>query len=333
MGKHMKMRLAISSLLLSLAALVSSAQADHRRIRIGYASFTPAMATLWVAKERQFFEKNDLDVELIAIQGGAPTVQATIAGDLAFGMASGIPVVVSAIQGSGGTLLAGIINTLPYQLFAAKGITRVEQLKGKKLAVARFGGPADYAARFVIAKSGLKPVQDVALLQIGGHAERLAAVIAGSVEAALIEPPQTLIARKAGLNLIADVPQMGLEAQHTSLFTTKSFIANHPRTTQATMKALVQAIHFYRTRKEETMKIFAKYMRIDDREALGEAHEHYIQKGIPRKPYPTLQGVQSIIDGEAEKNPKARGLKAEQFVDLRFLQQLDQSGYIDSLYK
>lgn len=329
----MKRAILLELLFLGVFFLPNSVQADHRKIRVGYASLTPAMATLWVTKEGKFFEKNQLEVELIAIQGGAPTVQATLSGELAFGMASGIPVIVSAIQGSGGVILAGIINTLPYQLYASKEITRVEQLRGKRVAISRFGGPADYAVRFVLEKSGLKPVQDVALLQIGGHGERLAALSARAVDAALIEPPQTLIARKAGFNLIADVPRMGLEAQHTSLFTTKSFIANHPRTVQAMMKALVEGIHFYRTRKEETMKIFAKYMRITDQEALAESHEQYIQKGIAPKPYPTLKGIQSLLDLEAEKNPKAKGARAEQFVDIRFLQELDQSGYIDSLYK
>jgi NitT/TauT family transport system substrate-binding protein len=303
------------------------------KIRIAYSSISGNQVPAWIAYEKEFFRKNGLEVELVFIEGGARAVNALLSGDVAFSQMAGSSVLQSNLQGLDVVMIAGFLNTMDYQLVVHKSIIRPDQLKGKTMAVSRFGSSSDFATRYALDKYGLVPDKDVAILEIGSQPARFAALEAGKIQGAMVAVPLTLKAKKMGFHILADLQMLGLEYQHTGLATTQALIKSRPDLVRNIMKAYVEGIHYYKTHPREALIVLQKYLKVDDVEALAETYEVIGLTLIPERPYPTLRGIQIMLRELAAKEPKAKTARPEQFVDTRFVKELDSSGFIDRLYK
>ncbi|HET8562886.1 MAG TPA: ABC transporter substrate-binding protein, partial [Candidatus Binatia bacterium] len=279
------------------------------------------------------FRKYGLDVQLIFVESGSRSVQTLISGDVSAAQVGGSAVLQSNLQGSGVVLIAGFINTLDYKFIVSRDITRPDQLKGKTVAVSRIGSSSDFATRYALEKYGLVPDKDVAILQIGSQPARFSALEAGKIHGVMIAIPLTAKAKKIGLNTLADLQMLGLEYQHTALGVSQSLIKKDPELVRGILKAFVEAIHYMKTHRKESMTVLAKYLKTDDPDALEESYEAIGQALIPEKPYPTLKGIQIMLREMGVKDANARTARPEQFVDLSFMQELDRSGFIDRLYR
>lgn len=304
-----------------------------KKIRIAYSGISGSQAPAWLAYEKGFFRKYGLDVQLVFVEGGSRAVQTLISGDVSAAQVAGSSVIQSNLQGSGVVLIGGFLNTMDYKLVVARDITRPEQLKGKTVAVSRFGSSSDFATRYALEKYGLEPGKDVSFVQIGSQPARFAALEAGNIQGVMIAVPLTLKAKQMGFNTLADLQMLGLEYQHTGLAVTQEVIRSQPELVRDILRAFVEAIHFYKTRRRESLEILAKYLKTDDMAALEETYEAVGLALIPQKPYPTLKGINIMLQELAIKEPKAKAAQPEQFVDLRFIKELDSSGFIDRLYK
>jgi ABC-type nitrate/sulfonate/bicarbonate transport system substrate-binding protein len=302
------------------------------RIRVSYGSISASTIPIWITKDVGLFARHGLDVELAFVEGGAKAMAALVAGDVAIAQLGGSHVVSSHVAGADAVILAGMVNVLEYKIMVAKGITRPEQLRGKRAAVATIGGSGYLAMQYALDKWGMAPDRDVALLQIGSQPARLQALMAGGVDAAVLSLPATLRAEKAGFRALLDLSTEGLEYQQLAVATTRGFIDARPETVRRFLRAYVEGIAFLKTNKEPSLKILAKYFRSSDRDELEAAYNEYALRIIQRKPYPTLKGLQLVMDELAPRNPKVRSARPEQFVELRFLRELDESGLIDRLY-
>jgi NitT/TauT family transport system substrate-binding protein len=260
-------------------------------------------------------------------------VQTLISGDVTAASVAGASVIQSNLQNSGLVMIAGFLNTLDYQFIVSKDITNPEHLKGKTMAVSRFGSSSDFATRYTLERYGLSPEKDVSIVQIGSQPARFAALETGKIQGAMVSIPLTAKARKMGLNALADLQMLGLEYQHTGLAVTQSLIKSRPELIRNMTKAFVEAIHFLKTHRKESMAVLQKYLKTDDVEALQETYEAIGMTLVPEKPYPTLKGIQIMLREMAAKDPKAAAAKPEQFVDLSFMGELDKSGFVDRLYK
>ena len=214
-----------------------------------------------------------------------------------------------------------------------KNITRPDQLKGKMMAVSRFGSSSDFATRYALDKYGLVPEKDVTILEIGSQPARFAALEAGKIQAAMVAVPLTLKAKALGFHSLADLQMLGLEYQHTSLATTQALIKSRPDLVRNIMKAYVEGIHYYKTHRAESLAILAKYLKAADGDVLTEVYEDIGLALIPQKPYPTLRGISVMLRELAARDPKIKAARPEEFVDLTFIKELDSSGFIDRLYK
>jgi ABC-type nitrate/sulfonate/bicarbonate transport system substrate-binding protein/LysM repeat protein len=315
------------------AAADSSAPPALRKVVIGYSAIAPNQLPAWVAYEHGFFRKYGLDVQLIFVESGSRAVQTLISGDVSAAQVAGSAVLQSNLQGSGVVLIAGFINTLDYKFIVSRDITRPDQLKGKTVAVSRIGSSSDFATRYALEKYGLVPDKDVAILQIGSQPARFSALEAGKIHGVMIAIPLTAKAKKIGLNTLADLQMLGLEYQHTALAVSQGLIKKDPELVRNMLKSFVEAIHYMKTHRKESMAVLAKYLKTDDPDALEESYEAIGQALIPEKPYPTLKGVQIMLREMGAKDANARSARPEQFVDLSFIQQLDSSGFIDRLYR
>ena len=304
-----------------------------KKVVIAYSSISPNQAPSWAAYETGLFRKYGLDVQLIFVESGSRTVQTLVSGDVVAAQVAGAGVIQSNLQGSGVVLIAGFLNTLDYKLMVSRDITRPDQLKGKAVAVSRAGSSSDFATRYALEKYGLVPDKDVAILQIGSQPARFAALETGKINGVMVSIPVTARAAKLGFNALADLQMLGLEYQHSALAVSQSLIKSQPDLVRNILKAHVEAIHYMKTHRKETLAILAKYLKTDDADALQEAYEAEIEALIPQKPYPTLKGIQTILRELGAKDAAARAARPEQFVDLTFMKELDSSGFIDRLYK
>jgi len=309
------------------------AQAQTKKLNLAYSATSPYQAPLIIAKEAGFLKKNGLDVSLIFTPGGSLGFQAMMGGDVAMVLADGSAAVAGNLAGADIVIIASLLNTFPYSLISLPEIKRVEQLVGGKVAVSRFGSATDLSVRMALAKVGLNPEKDVTLLQIGAQTARVAALQTKNVQATIITPPFTLTARKMGYTTLIDMAQLNIPFELTALLTTKVFIRSQRDVINLVVKSLVESIHFYKTEKEPSIKILSRYLQTTDREALEETYREIALKVVPEKPYPTLPGLQTIIDELAMRNPKAKNAKPEDFVDMSFVKKLDDEKFFDRLYK
>jgi NitT/TauT family transport system substrate-binding protein len=304
-----------------------------QRVNVAYSSISGNNAPLWVTHEKGFFRKYGLDVQVVLIESGTTAVQSLISGEVNFAHMAGAAVMQSNLRGADAVMIAGVVNTLIFQLYTDKSITRPDQLKGKAVGVTRFGSSTDFAMRYALERYGLDPAKDVTILQLGNVPAILSALEAGKLQGAMLSPPTTLRAKKAGFPVLADLQMLGLEYQHTGLATTRSLIKSRPELVRDFMRAYVEGIHYAKTHRKETLEVLTKYLRTDDKDVLDETYELIMATLVPEKPYPTLKGIQIILREMGAKDPAARAAKPEQFVDLTFVKELDGSGFVDRLYK
>ena len=303
------------------------------KVRIAYSAISSSQLVGWVAYEAGFFKQNGIDVEFIFIEGGPRAVRALTSGEVPFALVAGAPVLQSNLQGSSAVVITGFMNTMDYQFVVDKKISQPEQLKGTTVAVSQSGSSSDFATRYMLQQYGLEPGKDVTILEIGSQPARFSALGSGKIQGVMVAIPLTLTAKKMGFNILVDLQMLGLEYQYTALATTREFIKARPDIVRAVVKSSVEAIHYLKTHRQETLEILRKYMRINDTDALVEAYEQSGLNLIPEKPYPTLRGIQLMLGELGAKDPKAKAAKPEQFVDSSFVKELDASGAIDRLYK
>jgi NitT/TauT family transport system substrate-binding protein len=311
------------------------ALAQMTRVNVGYSAVSADQLPAWVAKEAGIFAKNGLDVPLIFFTGGTTAILALVSKDVPITQVSGPGLVNSVLAGSDAVFVAAGMTSLNYVLMGKPGLKTTEQLKGGTLAISRFGSATDSIARFALKKIGLTPGKDLTIVQVGSGPERLNAVMTGKVSAAVINPPSSFIAEKRGLAILADVGKMGLVFQHTGAATTRRFIREHSDTVRRYVKSHVESVHTMWTDKEATIRALGKYMGSGiDREILEKSYENVMTEAFfPKKQYPSLEGLKTVLEDIAERDSRAKAAKSEQFADFSFIKELDQSGFIDGLYK
>ena len=313
------------------AVWIASVGAQLTKINVGYSAISGDQLPAWVAKEAGIFQKNGLDAQLIYFTGGTTAVMALVSADTPMSQVAGAAVVNSALAGSDTVLIVGGVTSLNYYLMAQPQIKTPEQLKGGSVAISRFGSASDFIARFALSKIGLTPGKDVTLVQIGSTGARMDATLTGRVQATVINPPASFIGQKRGMTVLADLPKLGLVYQHTSAGTTRKYIRENPDIVRRYVKSQVEAVHRIYTDKEISIKTLAKYFgRGVEPDILEKTWANLLNDAVlPRKQYPSLEGIKTILATEAKGKPG----KPEDFVDMSFIRELDQSGFIDGLYK
>jgi len=301
------------------------------KINVAYSAISGDALPAWIAKDAGIFEKNGLDVQLVFFTGGTTAVMALVSADTPIAQLAGAAVINSVMAGSDAALIVGGVTSLNYYLMGRPEIKTAEQLKGGSVAISRFGSSSDFIARYALQKVGLTPGKDVTIVQIGSTTARVDAALTGRVQATVVNPPASIIAQKRGMTMLADLPKLGLVYQHTSVATTRKYIREHPEIVRRYVKSQVDAVHRIYTDKEASLRAFARFIgRTVERDVLEKTWENLLSESVlPRKQYPSLEGIKTILTTELKGKPG----KPEDFVDSSFIRELDQSGYIDGLYK
>jgi NitT/TauT family transport system substrate-binding protein len=321
----MNFRIYIGALSIVLASgLLTSAKAAN--INVVWTSEVGQFAPLWVTKEAKLFEKYGNQVQLIFIQGATSAAAALISGDAQVGMFSPQVVIETAAKGLDLTMFGRLGNNMDNRIYARKGIKSLKEVK--RIAISRFGSNADFAARFLLQREGLRPDTDVALLQVGNQSNRIAAVETNNADAAMLTPPMTLQARKLGMVLLVDASKLNIPYSSLFFVARKSYLEKMRADLVNFTKAMIEGVHRYKTDKEFSLKVLAKYMKLQDREVLEENFREY---DFPIKPYPSKEYYDLPIQEVGKKNPKVLKENPERYADMTLVKDIDASGFIDNL--
>ena len=319
-------------LILTVAGLAADRANTAEKLNTSFISATPtASAPIWIAKEMGFFEKNGFDATVIFISGSIRGIQAILAGDILIGEGGGPGLVSARLAGGDVVAIAGTINVLPYYLVAQPSIKKPEELRGKIGGNHIAGTTAEFALRMSLKKLGIDPLKDVQLRVIGGTIERMAALQKGLVHFTVVTEAGKTIAEKNGFPTVVDMIAQGIPFPQNGIYTSGKMIRERPDAVRRYVKAYVQAIHYYKTHKEESLKVLRKYSRVDDRTVLEDSWEWHTRY-FPNVPYPTMDGYQLVLQDMAATNPKAAKANVKEMVDMRFVKELEDSGFIKALY-
>jgi NitT/TauT family transport system substrate-binding protein len=326
-------KFALSMALVLLIGILSLSVAGYAadKVNLAYVSDSPASsAAYWVANDAGLFKKHGLDVDMIFINGSTRSIQSLIAGDLHFAGAVGTSAMNGRMAGGDVVIINGLVNTLPYYLIGKPEIRSPEDLKGKSAATHIPGTSADFALRLALKKFGI-PYESIKAVMVGGAPARVAAVTSGQVDFAVVTEPGKIKGESVGLKMILDMAKLNIPFQFTCTVTTGQMLREHPDTVQRMAKAMAEAIHYYKNHEPEVIKIMQKYTRGQSRGILEGAYDAY-QELFVADTYPTLEGLKNTLEVQSSWDPKAARAKVDDFVDLRFVNELRTSGFIKQLY-
>ncbi len=291
---------------------------------------TNSSVIVWVAKEAGIFKKHGLDLDIIFLNGSVRGIQSLIAGDLGYSGAVGTAVINANLAGADIALIQSQMNTLPYFIIGKPTIKSPEGLKGRAAAVHIPGTSADFAMRLALMKVGI-PYKDIKAVTVGGAPARLAAVTGGQTDFTVVTDGERIQGEKLGLKVIIDMAKLNVPFQFNCTVATRKKIRENPDEVRRVVWAMAESIHFFKTRKDESIKVMQKYTRGLPRDVLEGAHAANSELLI-EDTYPTLEGLKQTLEVQALTDPRASKAKAEDFVELRFVDELKKSGFVDKLY-
>ncbi len=330
----MKLRHTIAvSCFVALLSFCSSAIAQGKpekdRIRIGYAARAVVHSIPYVTREAGFFREEGIQVEVVRTAGNVAPMT-LVSGDVEFSIMSAFLLLPAAVQYRDVVILAGFTRYASMSLVSRPEISTANDLRGKIIGLQRPGDAYEKNARFALRHLGLDPDKDVKFLYLGSNEVMWLGLESRKGSATMLTPPSTLFARKAGMNFLVNLSDLKVEYQGSSLTTRRSFIRDNPNLTLRVVRAMVRGIHFFKTRREETFRILAKFFGTNDREALEESWNY--ASDVPTRPYASESAVQAVINHLVERDPRLAQHKPAEFIDSAPLAELDRSGYIDRLY-
>jgi len=302
---------------------------DLKPFRISL-SLGSAQLPLWAARDAGLFAKHGLNVELLGLQSASRQVQLILAGDTLAASLSGTTPVRARIEGADPIILMGLLNSFTLSVIAVPEIKQPSDLKGRYIGVGNLGGSPTLLTQRLLKKWGLEA--DVKFLATGGYVESVAALEKRRIHAAVLDPPRAYIGRKKfGFIELANLGQEFTYAT-TVIVARESQLRKDRETFLQFAKGVIEGIHRVKTDREFSIKMLGKMLRSSDREILGETYRVFSAL-YEKAPYPTLEGIQPILDEISTENPKAKNYKPENFVDTSIMKQLDQSGFIGGVYR
>jgi NitT/TauT family transport system substrate-binding protein len=303
-------------------------------LRVAYPAPTASFLPLWAAHDAGFFKKNNLSVEIIQVGSSTRGMAALVANQIEVLAGGGTGGVVAQLQGFTDLAIFGTnVHTWVFSVYSIPAIKEVAQLRGKKLAVTRFGGTMDFAARHFLKTQGFEPGKDVVLIQIGSSADIVPAMANGVVESGVMSVPYLFAARKLGLRELADLSQSGIRYAQAALVAKKSFLREKREIVGAFIRSLIEATHYLKTRPADGMRVLGKYTRTDDEDILRQAYHYHVDRLLSRAPEIRPEDIKLLLEEAALSHPKAKGANPQDFIDEGPVREVVRSGLVDQLYR
>jgi NitT/TauT family transport system substrate-binding protein len=320
--------------ILTFVALLSahSAVSAQERLRLAWAGFSPTNSPIWVIEDRKLMQKQGVQPEIIAISASPTVLQALLANEIDAASISVTTLTSSRLAGADTVMIVGVVPTFVDHIVSLSNITTVEQLKGKTAGVNRLGSTSDLGLRLALRKLGVDPDKDVKIIPTGGTAERFAALSKGVTQFTIIPEPFLTQAEKLGFRNLYNITDLKIPFWWNGILSREAIVKTKRPLMLKLTRAMVEAIHIIKTEKEYAKGLIKKNLGVADPEGLERAYKDY-SNVFPEIPYPTPDGVKTMLDDMAPKNPKAASADPKTYVDLSLVAELEKSGFIKQLYK
>jgi NitT/TauT family transport system substrate-binding protein len=330
-------RVALIAMLLGILTVdYSQAQSPRpQQIRVAVSTATPHNTPLWVGRDKKIFEKYGLDVQLLFVMGGALVSQMLASGEIQIAANAPAALVSLIAGGTDIALFLGISNTSPFTLISQPNLKSAADLKGKRLGTARFGGSSHISALIALDHLGLDLKRDrITLLQTGLDPERMAALEQKGLDAAMLQRLATKTMLAKGYTQLLNMNQAKIPYQNTVLASRRDHMTANPKLYDSFIRALIEgyAYVFNKENKQAVKEVLAKNLRLPNADAADDFYAEALEE-MDRKPYPTVQGTQTVIKYVSEQNPKVASVRAEKIIDSSWLKKLDDEGFFDRVYK
>ncbi|MBI4529138.1 MAG: ABC transporter substrate-binding protein [Deltaproteobacteria bacterium] len=298
------------------------------KLRIGYSAISATQVPLWAAEDRGLFKKYGIDAELIYLAGGSKIALALESESIQMGrfnVASGVD---ARLAGASLLVIGSFYDYYYFQIFGKPALQNPSQLKGKVIAASSPGSASEYGIHDALAHFGLKE-NDYKILYAGGTDSRVQALQQGLADAAIISPPNGLIAQKLGFREIANLMEMKIPFGYGGLVAKERWLRQNRETVLNFFRGYLEALAALRQDQEYALRMIGKFSRISDREILLESYRTSIPQ-TPIRPYVKREIVEKAL--KMSKKEAARRADPEKFYDNSSVQELDDSGFIASLF-
>lgn len=300
--------------------------------RLNFAYISPnagSSSVLWVAKDAGIFKKQGLDVNVIYIEGTPKALMALFAGELQLVAGTGPAVASAKVRGADVSMIMGFEVFLPYYLIATPAIKTIEDLKGKVGANHSVATSADFAMRLGLRNIDLDPERDVNLRVVGATNLRMLAMQQNQAQFTVISSTEREEAEKLGFKVLVDLASKRIPYPHSGLISSQKLLREKHDAMVRFGRATVEAIHYFKNNKTQTIAILKKYAKTD-LTTLDTAWT-YMKSAIPDLPYPTLEGMKTIVAEMARTRPELAKTDAATMVDSSIIKAIDDEGFLKKL--
>jgi NitT/TauT family transport system substrate-binding protein len=322
MGDSRKLRAIITLLLLIGLTLLRAEAAFAEKLRVAYTAFAGTFTILWVGHEAGLYRKNGVDLELLYIGSSTKAVQALLGGDIDIVYSAAGAVVDANLAGADLVMIGCQYDQGQTSFFTTASIASISALKGKTVGVSRFGSFSDFVARYVLRKNRLQPVKDVAILQVGGTQEIIAAMQKNLVQGGSISLPLSLNAKQLGFRELMTTETIGLPFDYGCFIVKRAQLRAKREELKKVLRATIAAYDLAIQEPQVAKKAVAKYTRTTDPEILDATYKENVKEYAQRIPWVSFKGLASIVDFRSEGAADVKKLALEKMYDNSLLQEI-----------
>lgn len=328
----MKIRL---SVVLTLGLFAIALQAwGQDKISMGLSSVSALHTATWVAQERGFFRKHKIDAEVIVTgQGGTVGIAALLSNDVQILSSAGDLLTAAALRGGEAVMLAGVVNKGLQRIMTIPEIKTPADLKGRRVGVTRIGAVSHVVLQMMLQRWKINP-SDVQVMQVGSSPDMLVSLDKKGIDAAVLTIPSMFVAEDRGYKVLIDMADTDIYYLHTMIGSTRGYVRNNRDKVTRFIRGFLEGIAFVKQNRKESIEVVKKKLRIGPPQErnLERAVDLLADKYYEAVPYPSLRGVETVLGFVEKDNPKAKGADPKAFVDETILREIEQSGFIKTLY-
>jgi NitT/TauT family transport system substrate-binding protein len=322
------------AVLIALGATVDALAAPAAEKLIGiHSARVMSQSMPWIAQEAGLFKKYNLDFQLVFIASSNMVTAAMLGGDAEMSLTGGIGNVRAYVQGATDLVfVGGVKNVMTQSILAGGNLKKPEDLKGKQIGVSRIGSNTHYFTIQALRRAGMEPNRDFSFLQTGGDPESLAALLNKKIDVVTLTAPSDAVALAKGYHYVIYGPDLRIPYAATAFVTKRSVMAKRPQVMAQFMRAMAEAAKILHTDREFTYKVLGKYLRVTDRSILEAAYNGEIKALEPRLVI-KAEALQATLEEVAPIDPRAKSVKPQELVDMRYVDEMEKSGFFDQLWK
>jgi NitT/TauT family transport system substrate-binding protein len=317
----MDLRFRQVSVALGWVLLLSSTVSAQKPVRINWTAVTGAQSGIFMAQQEKLFKKNGLDVELLHIPSSSRGIQAILAGEIAFSFMDGSNAAQANLKGANLSLVAGATNRQVFSLMAKPEIKRISDLKGKKIGITRVGSSTHTSALYALGSAGLKPA-DYQILPLVEVPNIFTALAAGQIDAGVMSPPTNSRAKKAGFVELMNIAKEGPEFVSVAVGTSRTYIKANEAIVRGVVRAYAEGIQVFKTNKAAALKMIQNQLKVKEPEIQEDTYNQF-RDYLEYPPYVSRKGMEAVLAEIADKDPSVKSAKPDDFLDMRFVAEID----------